>query len=102
MPCKYICSVPPNSEEEKPITFSVLYIHCACRSDGWPVNSQDKRWKNVDAGRNEIEIPELYPNQKYVVKVLAKYANADNTIENWSEKEVTAETGMCNIATSFV
>ena len=53
---------------------------------------QDRRWKNVEAGSNKIEITELYPNQKYHVKVLARYESAEDTIENWSEKQVAAET----------
>lgn len=53
------------------------------------MDSRDRRWKNVEAGRNKIEITELYPNQKYHVKVLARYQGAE---ESWSEKEVTAET----------
>ena len=56
------------------------------------MDSQDRRWKNVEAGRNKIEITELYPNQKYHVKVLARYQGAEDTIKSWSEKEVTAET----------
>ena len=75
---------------------SILCIHYAYRSDGWPENSKDKRWKNVEAGSDKIEISELLPNRKYVVKVLAKYASAEDTIENWSKKEVTQETSMCS------
>ena len=79
---------------------SLYYNRYAYRSDDWPVNSQDSRWRKVEAGRNEIEIAGLHPNQKYAVKVLAKYASAEDTIENWSGKEVAAETGMCS--SSFV
>ena len=74
------------------ITLSILYTHYAYRSDDWPVDSKDRRWKNVEAGSNKIEITELYPNQKYHVKVLARYQGAEDTVKNWSEKEVTAET----------
>ena len=64
------------------------------------MNSQDSRWREVKAGRNKIEITGLHPNKKYDVKVLAKYAIAEDIIENWSEKEVTTETSMCS--SSFV
>lgn len=77
----------------------IIYPY-AYRSDDWPVNLHDDRWRMVEAGRNKIEIPGLDPNQKYTVKVLAKYASAEDTIENWSKKEVTAETSMCS--SSFV
>ena len=75
------------------ITLSVLFAY---RPDGWPANFKDGRWRKVEAGRNQIEIAGLHPNQKYDVKALAKYASAGDTIENWNGKEVATETSMCS------
>ena len=49
---------------------------------------------------NEREIRGLYPNRKYDIKVIAMYASAEDTKENWSEKVVAEKTSKCS--SSFV